>query len=69
MGGIRPRGRLTTIILRRVVAWSSPTPRLTTLILGTAKPPETRPEGPNFSGFLAPAVQSRGGVGGLRPLP
>ena len=45
-----------------------PTPRHA-LILAPAKPPETRPEGPNFSGFLGPAVQSRGGVGGLRPLP
>ena len=53
----------------RVVGWIPPTPPDSTLILGPAKPPETRPEGPNFSGFLAPAVQSRGGVGGLRPLP
>ena len=52
-----------------VVAWITPTPPIRTLILGVCIPPKSGPQGPNFSGFLTPPVQSPGGVGGLRPLP
>ena len=52
----------------RVVVWSPPHPPADLDPRGrqTSRNPA---QGPNFSGFLTPAVQSPGGVGGLRPLP
>jgi len=67
-----------------VAGWSLPPPPLLDLILGDfvaallvakcailpAKRPEKGPKkGPNFDPFCTPAMQSPGGVGGLRPLP
>ena len=46
-----------------------PTPPLRTLILVASYLRDPDPSGPNFSGFSTTAVQSPGGVGGLRPLP
>lgn len=51
------------------VVWSPPSPPVRTVILGPAYLQNPAQKGPNFSGFLGPAVQRPGGVGGLRPLP
>ena len=45
------------------------TPPSLDVILGPAYLQNPAQKGPNFSGFLGPAVQRPGGVGGLRPLP
>ena len=48
----------------RVVGWIPPTPPDSTLILGPAKPPETRPRGAEFLRFFGPCgAKSRGGGG------
>ena len=60
---IPPRTRL------RVVGWIPPTPQVSTLILGPAKPPETRPQEAEFLRFFRPCGAKSRGVGGLRPLP
>ena len=46
-----------------------PHPPILGVILGGANRQNPALFGPNFSGFLPPAVQRPGGVGGLRPLP
>ena len=64
-GGTAPRPRSRDW----VVAGTPPSPPVWTVILGAAFLQNPARKGPNFSGFLAPAVQRPGGVGGLRPLP
>jgi hypothetical protein len=67
MGVSPPCGRGPAITSRRVVGCRPPTPPVTTLILGPAKPPEIRPFGAEFLRFFGPCGAKSWGGGGAPP--